>query len=144
MKINFILLLPLVFSIYGNAQTLNQDKMQTIHLWPNEVPSESEAKHTAVKTGNTSNNVIRLTDVTDPILEVFEPNPKIKNGVSIVVCPGGGYNILAIDKEGYEVAAWLTNLGYTAFILQYRVPKKKEAALMDVQRALRIVRSKLK
>ena len=116
--------------------------MNTIHLWPNEVPGETEAKHAAVITDNTSRNVTRLTDVTDPILEVFEPDPKIKNGASIVVCPGGGYNILAIDLEGHEVAQWLNDIGYTVFVLQYRVPKKRESALMYVQRAIRIVRSK--
>lgn len=59
----------------------------------------------------------------------------------MVICPGGGYQILAIDKEGYEIAQWLSELGFTAFVLQYRVPNKKEGALNDIQRALKIVRS---
>jgi len=144
MKLILITASFLIFSNFVFSQTSTIDNMKTIHIWPKEVPGEIEPKHKAVKTDNTKNNVTRLTDVTDPILEIFEPRSEIKNGASIVVCPGGGYNILAIDLEGYEVAKWLTNLGYTVFVLQYRVPKKKEGALMDVQRALRIVRSKSK
>jgi acetyl esterase/lipase len=62
----------------------------------------------------------------------------------VIVCPGGGYSILAIDKEGYEIAEWLNTLGFSAFVLQYRVPKKQEGALQDAQRAIRIVRSNAK
>jgi acetyl esterase/lipase len=58
------------------------------------------------------------------------------------VCPGGGYSILAVDLEGYEIAEWLNSLGFTAFVLQYRVPEKEEGALQDIQRTLRIIRSR--
>lgn len=114
----------------------------TLYLWPDVVPGESEAKHDPVQTSNTKGNVIRLTDVTNPAIIVFEPEKSIRNGVGVVVCPGGGYHILAMDKEGYEVAEWLNKLGITAFVLQYRVPDKQSGALMDVQRAIRIVRGR--
>jgi len=122
-----------------SATVLFSQSREQIILWPEKVPGEAAEKHPAIQTDNTNRNVIRLTDVTDPILEVFKPeNP---NGVAIIVCPGGGYNILAIDLEGYEVAEWLASIGYTAFVLQYRVPDKKEQALMDAQRAIRLVRA---
>lgn len=113
-----------------------------IKLWPNDVPGETEAKHAPVKTDNTSGNVTRITDITDPALVVFPASADNNNGAGVVVCPGGAYNILAIDKEGYEIAEWLNTLGFSAFVLQYRVPKKQEGALQDVQRAIRIVRSR--
>ncbi len=141
MKLFLIVASFLIISNFGFSQAPIVDDLKTIHLWPNEVPGENDPKHKAVKTDNTKNNVTRLTDVTDPTIEIFEPEASIKNGASIIVCPGGGYNILAIDLEGYEVAQWLNSLGYTAFVLQYRVPQKREGALMDVQRALKIVRS---
>ncbi len=106
------------------------------------MPSESEAKQKAVGSPNEKGKIELLSQVTDPILIAFEPDPSIKNGSSIIVCPGGGYKILAIEKEGYEIAQWLTQLGYTAFVLQYRVPDKEDGALMDIQRAIRIVRGK--
>ncbi len=117
-------------------------QQQTIHLWPGNVPGETTAKQAAQVTADGSNNVKRLTDVTDPILEVFPAAAGNNNGNAVIICPGGGYNILAINLEGYEIAAWLNKLGYTAFVLQYRVPKKEAGALQDAQRAIRIVRSR--
>lgn len=137
---NQILLLSItgiIFTLQSFAQT-----METIHLWPSQVPNEINEKHNAVQTSDTSNNVIRLTDVTNPILEVFKPDDSNNNGASIIICPGGGYQILAINLEGYEIAKWLNKLGFTALVLQYRVPKNSIGALNDVQRAIRIVRSK--
>ncbi len=115
---------------------------ETIKLWPNAVPGETEAKHEPVKTDDASGDVTRITDITDPAMIVFPASADNNNGSGVVVCPGGGYNILAIDKEGYEIAEWLNKLGFNAFVLQYRVPKKQDGALQDVQRAIRIIRSK--
>ncbi|WP_202928151.1 alpha/beta hydrolase [Cyclobacterium salsum] len=136
MKTCFTCIILFIFSAMSNAQGTD-----TLYVWPGTVPGETEAKHPPVQTANTSGNVTRLTDVTDPALVVFEPKGP-SNGASVIVCPGGGYNILAIDKEGYEVAEWFNQLGFTAFVLQYRVPDKREPALYDLQRAIRLVRSR--
>ena len=144
MRLFLTVTIILFFSEVLISQNTSLKDSNIIHLWPNEVPSESEAKHKPIQTENTSRNVTRLTNITDPTLTIFEPNLKIKNGTSIIICPGGGYNILAFDLEGTEIAERFTELGYTAFVLQYRVPKKQKGALMDVQRAIRIVRSKSK
>ncbi|MFT7034676.1 MAG: acetyl esterase/lipase [Cyclobacteriaceae bacterium] len=133
-------ILAIVASLFLAGQTLAQGS-KTIYLWPGQVPGETEAKHDPVQTDNTSGNVIRISDITNPALIVFEPNESKKNGSSVIVCPGGGHRILAVDKEGYEIAEWLNTLGYTVFVLQYRVPQKQEGAFMDIQRAIRIVRS---
>ncbi len=137
MKPIFTSILLLFFTALLSAQTRD-----TLFLWPNQVPGELEAKQPAALSDNTTGNVIRLAEVTDPLLVVFEPEVANPSGVGIIVCPGGGYNILAVDKEGYEIAQWLNALGYTAFVLQYRVPKKQLGALNDIQRAIRLVRSK--
>ena len=111
-----------------------------IELWPNEVPGEEMPKSEPEISDNNKGDIIRVSEVTNPVLEVFEAeNP---NGASVIICPGGGYHILAIDKEGYEVAEWFNEMGVTAFVLQYRVPQKQEGALMDLQRAIRVVRDK--
>ena len=111
-----------------------------VYLWPGQVPGETESKHEPVQTPNTERDVIRLTDVTNPAFLVFKPAKEANNGAGVIVCPGGGYSILAINLEGYEIATWLAKQGFTAFVLQYRVPKKQEGALMDAQRAIRIIR----
>ena len=66
-------------------------------------------------------------------------------GAAVIVCPGGGYRILAYDHEGTEVAEWLAKLGVTGIVLKYRVPARDEnkrwrAAVQDAQRAMRVVR----
>jgi len=114
---------------------------ELIHLWPGNVPGETDPKHPAITAEDTAGRVIRLADVTDPVLEVYRPECNIHPDVCVIVCPGGAYYVLAIDKEGYEIARWLNTLGITAFVLQYRVPQKQEGALQDLQRAIRLARS---
>ncbi len=125
-----------MISLFGFSQ--NQ---KPIYLWPDQVPGETVSKHDPVQTPDKSRDVIRLTDVTNPAFLVFKPTNEKNNGAGVIVCPGGGYEILAINLEGYEIADWLTKQGFTAFVLQYRVPKKQEGALMDAQRAIRIIRN---
>ena len=137
MKIYMISILLVFLISLSSAQ-----QKVIIKLWPGKVPDETEAKHEPVKTDNTSGNVTRITDITDPAMIVFPASGDNNKGAGVVVCPGGGYNILAIDKEGYEIAEWLNKLGYTAAVLQYRVPDKQKGALQDVQRAIRIIRSR--
>ncbi|GEP92076.1 Acetyl esterase/lipase [Chitinophaga terrae (ex Kim and Jung 2007)] len=134
--------LSILLFMLGMNAAANAQQKTTIHLWPQAVPGESASKHAAVQTPDTSNNIVRLTDVTDPILEVFPAPAGKNNGKAVIINPGGGYSILAINHEGYDVAAWLNQLGYNAFVLQYRVPKKEAGALQDAQRAIRIVRSR--
>ena len=131
-----------IILLMTGTQVFSQEK-DIIHIWPGTIPGETAPKHSAKTTADSSNGVTRLTDITDPTLQIFKPEGK-GNGASVVICPGGGYQILAINLEGYEIARWLTKLGYTAFVLQYRVPNKQQGALQDVQRAIRIVRSHAK
>ncbi len=134
----YITLLVFLGSVnFGFSQYATQ-----ISLWPGEVPGEETPKAKPVVQIDQKGVIERLLVVTNPMLEVYQP-PK-PNGSAILIFPGGGYNRLAIKKEGYEIAEWLSKLGYTAFVLQYRVPDKQEGALMDAQRAIRIVRSKAK
>lgn len=90
--------------------------------------------------------VVRLGNVSTPQLHVFFPPEDKRNGTSVVICPGGGYRILAWDLEGAEVAAWLNSLGVTAAVLKYRVPTADAdpnwlPSTQDAQRAIRLVRS---
>lgn len=117
---------------------------KVIELWPEMVPNQTQPKKAARQTDNVSGGVVRLTDVTNPVLTVYKPVTPNSSKAGIIVCPGGGYGILAINKEGYEVAEWLNSLGYTAFVLEYRVPNNRQGALQDLQRAIRVVRSQAK
>ncbi len=78
-----------------------------------------------------------------PRLAVFPAPPETATGAAVIVCPGGGYQGLAMDYEGFEVAQWLNRHGVTGFVLRYRLaPYRHPVPLGDAQRALRLVRSR--
>jgi acetyl esterase/lipase len=129
-----------IFLMLNSISAFSQNK-EIIYLWPGKIPGETREINTPVADTINKDNVLRYNQVTNPAMEVWLPDPAIRNGSSVIICPGGGYRILAYDKEGTEIAAWLNSLGYTAFVLQYRVPDKKDGALQDIQRALRIVKN---
>ena len=119
-----------------------------VELFPGGAPGETI---TMTENGSSEGNkvggetVYRLTNVTSPTITVFQAQDAAQPTAAVVVCPGGGYNILAYDHEGEEVCRWLNNIGITGVLLKYRVPrregKEKHAApLQDVQRALGYVR----
>lgn len=116
-------------------------KVVTIGLWPGKVPGETKEKQKPIIDTIRNDNTLRYSEITNPVMEFFPASPAGNRGGAIVICPGGGYNILAYDKEGTEIANWLNSIGYSAFVLQYRVPDKREGALQDAQRAIRLVRT---
>jgi acetyl esterase/lipase len=83
-------------------------------------------------------------DADQPSLTPFILEVGHGSGTGVIVCPGGGYEHLAIEKEGYEVAQWLNSLGIAAFVLQYRLGPRYHhpIELQDSQRAIRLVRSR--
>jgi acetyl esterase/lipase len=124
---------------------------EPIPLWPKGAPGEKGdvgVEHDTTKpNGNTSGGrrVIRLGNVSVPTITVFSPEQNRNTGAAVLICPGGGYNILAYDLEGTEVCEWLNSIGVTGVLLKYRVPKragddKHLLPLADAQRAMRLVR----
>ena len=113
---------------------------QTIELWPGSPPGDTgsigEEKVTKLSDGKTGG----ITNVSKPTITVYRPESN--SGLAMVVCPGGGYNHLAWDHEGEQVARWLNENGVTAVLLKYRVPRREGTpkdrpppqALMDAQR----------
>ena len=111
---------------------------------PNEQISLKEKQH---NNGNKigGKTVLRITDVSTPTLTIYPAKADLATETAIIVCPGGGYNILAYDLEGTEICEWLNNQGITACLLKYRVPRrtnrlKHEAPLEDLQQAIRYIR----
>jgi acetyl esterase/lipase len=123
----------------------------TMPLWPNGAPggqpaSGPEADMTTAKDSHPGGRpVIRIGNVTSPTLTLYTPKGN-NTGAAVVVFPGGGYRILAIDLEGTEVCDWLNSAGISCILVKYRVPEpgpypKSSAPLQDAQRALGLVRS---
>jgi acetyl esterase/lipase len=122
-----------------------------VELWPGTPPGEQKAlgeeKDLSKPTDGlvAGKPVIRLGNVSKPTLQVFTPPQGQANGSAVLVCPGGGYHILAMDLEGTEVCEWLNSIGVTAVLLKYRVPRREGsseglASIQDAQRALGLTR----
>jgi acetyl esterase/lipase len=127
----------------------------TINIWPGVVPgaAASSSPDAAIEKDMTTAKdnliagkpLIRLGNVSVPTLTLYKPAGH-NTGAAVVVFPGGGYNILAIDLEGTEVCDWLNSAGVTCLLLKYRVPgtgpyPKSAAALQDAQRAMGLARA---
>jgi acetyl esterase/lipase len=101
---------------------------ETLPLWPDGAPGAL---------GSSEDDI--------PTIAVTFPDEGNSNGGAVVICPGGGYQGLAMGHEGHDVAKWFNSLGYTAAVLKYRLPSKgylHPAPLQDVQRALQMLRAK--
>jgi acetyl esterase/lipase len=124
---------------------------RTFDVWPGKPPGETGevGPEKILDDQPGERKVKRIGDVTHPTITVFRPPQDRDTHAAVLICPGGGYHILAWDLEGEEVAAWLNSLGVTGIVLKYRVPRRKDqpahlAPLMDAQRAMSLVRSKAK
>jgi acetyl esterase/lipase len=98
------------------------------------------------KSETDKNGILRISEVTIPTLTVYTPAKGKSNGTAVIICPGGGYGILAASHEGLDVAKEFNKMGVTAFVLKYRIPNDKAQVdktitpLQDAQQAIRVVR----
>lgn len=124
---------------------------EPLKLWPGAAPGEKPGAPKNDETGKLSDYkvggrpILILSSISDPTLTVYRPAPEKDTGAAVVVFPGGGYYILAIDHEGTEACEWLNSVGVTAVLVKYRVPRREgrlpyAAPLEDAQRAVGIVR----
>ena len=123
-----------------------------IPIWPNGAPGAqvnppAEIDTTTEKMGLIAGrSLVRLGNVSAPTITLYKPGWNAATPApAVVVFPGGGYQILAIDLEGTEVCDWLNSAGIACVLLKYRVPNtgpypKSPAALQDAQRAVGLVR----
>lgn len=162
-KARLILGLLLLGSLFIITSAGRVGEPQVIKLWPGEVPGPA-AKVSGAETDMTKpddkliagRRIIKLGNVSAPEMHVFLPAKEKANGGAVVVCPGGGFSILAWDLEGTEVAQWLNSLGFAAVVVKYRVPTRERGdalnvagiaplkaagPLMDAQRAMSITRA---
>jgi acetyl esterase/lipase len=124
-----------------------------IPLWPKTAPGEKgdigpERDTTGPDGGLVGGrSVIRLGNVSVPTMTIYRPSKEKDTGAAVLVFPGGGYSILAMDLEGTEICEWLTSIGITGVLVKYRVPARAgqsrwAAPLQDAQRALGTVRKR--
>jgi acetyl esterase/lipase len=118
----------------ASQTTFSQD---VVKLWPNGTPGPVVSpKPEETFEGR------RVRYVSEPTLTVYLPTKELNTGVAVIICPGGGYGIEAMDHEGYEVAEFLQGHGISGIVLKYRLPYgHSELPLQDAQQAMRLVRS---
>ena len=117
-----------------------------INLWPEgSIPLSIKNN---IQEQTISTDIVRIGKVQVPQIEVYLPNKKSATGQAVIICPGGGYSILAYDWEGTDVAKLLNAHGIAAIVLKYRLPDSLSSTapdkvpLMDAQQAMRMVREK--
>ncbi|MGQ8335012.1 alpha/beta hydrolase [Sunxiuqinia sp. A32] len=134
-KITFAL-----FSLLFISQVMAQDL--TLKLWPNGAPNKNEAPG---KEEYTHDGITRVENITEAELFVYLPEKEKSTGAAVVICPGGGYWIEAIEHEGFDIAEYLKSIGVAGIVLKYRLPYgNHEIPVTDGLQAMRVVRSKAK
>ena len=144
--LSFIRLLTVLLIMHLSFSSTAQ---QVIPLYsgaiPNSKPTADEEKSEYGK-----DSILRISKVSRPTLSIYLPPKNIATGAAVIICPGGGYSILAASHEGSDVAKRFNEMGITAFVLKYRLPSdeaminKEIGPLQDAQRAIQLVRENAK
>lgn len=130
-------------TILLNINAVNAQEI--IPLYNAEIPNSKPAPNKE-RSVIDAHGVLRISNVSIPTLSIYKPDKSINKGTSVIICPGGGYKILAASHEGADVAKELNKWGITAFVLKYRIPNdttmqdKSIGPLQDAQRAIQVVR----
>jgi acetyl esterase/lipase len=155
----WLLLFSMTLSAASGAGQGAPPNPTVIPLWPGVAPGSEHWDWQEDESVGPNDTIRRVRNVVKPTLTVYLPPKAIATGTAMVICPGGGFVILAVDHEGHEVARWLNSLGVAAVVLKYRVrrtgdPGDKDSATRearekeiiplvtaDGQQAMRVVRS---
>ena len=131
---NFLLFLNILFAMSQTIMPLYADGI------PNSKPHVNEEKSEII------NGILIISKVSVPTLSIFLPPKDKATGTAVIICPGGGYSVLAAGHEGEDVAKKFNEMGIAAFVLKYRIPNKETMVdpsigpLQDAQEAIKLVR----
>lgn len=120
---------------------------EIVKLWPDgAIPNAIAGAQITEKSETDANGILRISNVSVPTLTVYLPSKDKATGAAVMICPGGGYGILAASHEGSDVAHWFNEMGVAAFVLKYRLPNpatmtnQQEVPLMDAMQGLTLIR----
>ena len=148
MQYGFVVLLSLTLTTALSAA-------EVIKIWPETPPGDTRElgpEQDFTKPDDrliAGRRIIKLGNVATPEIHIYLPPKEKRTGAAVVICPGGGFSILAWDLEGTEVAEWLNQYGITGIVLKYRVPTRNndpkwKAPVQDAQRAISLTRAHAK
>ncbi|HXG63700.1 MAG TPA: alpha/beta hydrolase [Blastocatellia bacterium] len=127
LKSRTILTIALLFVIAGVANA-----QKVIRLYPGAAPGSEKWTHQEKEYFSPIWNTQVVTNVSQPTLTLYSPEPAKALGTAVIICPGGGFHALSINSEGVEVARWLAARGVTAFVLKYRLVPTGDDGVKEV------------
>ena len=120
----------------ATASAQDYGQTATLKIWDNTTAPHSNG----ITTPETEKEPNRVRNTSEATLYIFPADKAKTTGQAVVICPGGGYGMLAMDHEGYEMAKWFAANGITGAVLKYRMPNHHpEVPLEDAVQALRIM-----
>ena len=140
-RVAFLLFFYIAFHV-------TETKSQEIELlWPNGIQDSKENEQVVNRDVDLNEFGLNrsISQVSKPTMTTYLPPIESVKRIAVIICPGGGFGRVVIDKEGNDVARWLNTIGITGFVLKYRTGMRGDTTqLEDVKRAIRIVRSRAK
>ncbi|HEX9512236.1 MAG TPA: alpha/beta hydrolase [Puia sp.] len=139
----------LLFIFFASHLPVFTQAQKILPLYPDSIPN-SRPTPNEESSGLDDNGVVILGKISRPSLTLFLPPKDKANGAAVIICPGGGYWVEAVDLEGSDVAKKFTKMGITAIVLKYRIPSdetmidREIGALQDAQQAIKTVRERAK
>lgn len=140
--------LSVLAMVLWTGTLLAQEIPQSILLWPNGAPGSEGKTEDEKVTTNERNGEQIITGVHKPAIVPYLAAPEKNTGVAVIIAPGGGHRQLTITSEGYNVAKRFQAAGINSFVLKNRLAREQGStytidghALVDLQRAIRLVRS---
>jgi acetyl esterase/lipase len=133
----------LILMLFVSQHLFNFGQEYTLPLYSGTIPN---SKNTGSKEKIERKDIIVISNVQAPDIAVYLPTKRFATGQAVIICPGGGYWVLAYDLEGTDIARFFNSIGVAAIVLKYRLPtygnclEPHKAPLMDAQRAMRLVR----
>lgn len=119
---------------------------EVINLWPNGKIPNFKSSTVEEKSVTDASGILRISGVTVPTITAYIAPKEKATGAAVLICPGGGYGILAASHEGSDFAKWFNDRGISAFVLKYRLPNEKamthqhEVPLMDAMQGMKLIR----
>ena len=146
--VTFLFMRSFVIGMFLATMILqNALAQEIIKLWPdNTIPNAIPGASIDEKSVTDANGILRISDVSVPTITAYLPAKDKATGAAVMICPGGGYSILAASHEGSDVARWFNSMGVAAFVLKYRLPNselmtnQQEVPLIDAMQGITLIR----
>ncbi|MAS96760.1 MAG: 1,4-beta-xylanase [Verrucomicrobiales bacterium] len=149
MKNSLFLAFSLATALFFSPSGYSEETPEEISLWENGAPGSEEHADEPENVDKNDSGRFNVTNVHNPSITPYLPDPSIATGTAVIVAPGGGHKKLCLGHEGYTLGQWFADHGIAAFILKYRLSREEGSpytlegnAMDDTRRAIRMIRNR--